>query len=150
MSRRSASTYVVDASIAIKWYLNDEDHVSQSFAFLTAYGEGHVVLIAPDHIRYEVANSLRSAARANRVPNEEARNSLWEFLALGIPTVSGDALLLDGYSYAERFGCALYDALYLALADRLGCGFLHADRRLHNTLDGRFARAIWIEDFESL
>lgn len=67
MSLSSASTYVIDASIAMKWYLNDEDHITQALTFFTAYTEGRVVLIAPDHIRYELANSLRSAARAKRI-----------------------------------------------------------------------------------
>lgn len=41
----------------------------------------------------------------------------------------------------------MYDALYLALAEQIGCPFVHADRRLHNTLAGRFPHELWIENY---
>lgn len=35
-------SYIVDASIAIKWYLDDEDHTVEANEILTAYQDGRV------------------------------------------------------------------------------------------------------------
>lgn len=73
-----------------------------------------------------------------------------DFLRLEIPTISGSDLFALGFEFALRFDCAFYDALNLALADQAECPFVHADRRLRNTLNGRFARELWIEDYEPI
>lgn len=147
MQSNNLTRYVVDASIAVKWYLHDEEYVHEAEAVLEAFGSDRIALIAPDHIRYEITNAVRNALRTRRVPVPAERQAITNFLDLGIPTVGANALLIAGYDYALRFDCALYDGLYLALADRAQCPFIHADRRLHNTLNGRFARELWIESF---
>lgn len=138
---------VLDASVAIKWYLDDEDHVAEAEAVLDLYRQGRVRLIAPDHIRFEVANAIRTAVRIGRVTAEQGSQAIRDFLEWRIPTVGSDTLLLYGYDYALRFDCALYDGLYLALADMTGIALVHADRRLQNSLAGRFPSAIWIADY---
>jgi excisionase family DNA binding protein len=55
---RDSSRYVVDASVAAKWDLNDEEYQDPAYALLIDYQEGRTQLIAPDHLRYEVANTL--------------------------------------------------------------------------------------------
>jgi predicted nucleic acid-binding protein len=44
-------------------------------------------------------------------------------------------------------GCSYRDAGYLALADLLGCPFVHADDKLRDKLAGRFPHEVWIEDY---
>jgi predicted nucleic acid-binding protein len=46
-----------------------------------------------------------------------------------------DASLIDAtLVVAERFGCTVYDAAASALAARLGCAFVSADRRAHGRM----------------
>jgi predicted nucleic acid-binding protein len=139
--------YVVDASIALKWYLRDEQHAAEARAVEDDFGAGTIRLIAPDHVRYEIANALRVAERSRRITGELATGSLTRFLTSNIELVESNELLLAGFDYASRYGCAVYDGLYLALADMAQCPLVHADRRLHNTLAGTFARELWIEDY---
>jgi predicted nucleic acid-binding protein len=124
------STYIVDASIAIKWVLDDEDRSDEARAILLAYQQDQINLIAPDHIEHEVLNAIRTGVRMNRLSAQEGRG-----------------LFVRGIDYALSFDCAFYDGLYLALADRVGCPFVHADLRLRNTLRGAFARELWIDNF---
>ena len=147
MSQGEIPGYILDASIAMKWYLDDEDHTSESDAILTAFREGQITLYAPDHIRYEVANALRNAVRRERIADARGREALSEFLSWQIPTVGGDALVRAGYEIAIRYSCALYDGLYLALAENTDLPLIHADLRLHNTLGRRFSAEVWIEDY---
>lgn len=105
-----------------------------------------VHLTAPDHFRYEVPNALRTAVRRQRMTVHQATRSIENLFDLGIEFVDGDDLIVTGSLYAFRYNIALYDALYLVLADRANAPFVHADRRLSNSLRNRFAHATWIED----
>lgn len=120
---------VVDASVAVKWHLPDELHAQHAQALLADYRDGRVELLAPDHIRHEVANAINVAVLTNRLSPAQGATAIDEFLAWQIQFVRDDDLVVLGYGYAQRYGCAYYDALYLALADRTACPFVRADRR---------------------
>lgn len=143
----SKRRYVLDASIAFKWYLDDEEHVDDARAILASYVRNEIALLAPEHIRYEVPNALLVAANRQRLDLPTANLAVSNFLATRISTAGDYAMLTSAFDYATRFKCAFYDALYLVMADRFECPFVHADRRLHNTLAGRFPRELWIEDY---
>ena len=139
--------FVVDASIAMKWQFGDEEHAFEAERILTDFEQNRIILIAPDHLRYEVANALRTAVRTGRMSSADAREALDAFLQLGIATYRDDEMIRRGFDLAIQYDCAAYDGLYLALAGFAQCALLHADRRLRNTLAGRFARELWIEDY---
>lgn len=147
MTTNARRLVVVDASIAIKWFLNDEDHVAEALVILAAIGTGELLAIAPDHIRYEVSNALRTAVRTNRITITQAIRALDELENLDIPMVNDHQLLRDGLDVALRLGCAFDDGLYLALSERTVSQVVHADRRLRNTINARFPREVWIDDF---
>jgi predicted nucleic acid-binding protein len=142
-------TFAIDASVATKWYLPDEELVPNAIAVFADYREGRIALLAPDHIQQEVGNAVRNAVRRGRITDDQARAAIQEILTWDFAFVETRSLLASGLELALVYGCALYDALYLALAERADCHVVHADRRLHNTLGGRFARALWIEDYRS-
>jgi predicted nucleic acid-binding protein len=139
---------VVDASIATKWFLNDEEFAYEADALLRAFHEETVSLYAPDHIRYEVGNALRNAVRRERITDAQGRRALSMFLAWQIPTTTNDDLIRAAYDHAIEFDCAFYDGLYLALASETGTPLVHADQRLRNTLIGRFDLELWIGNLE--
>jgi predicted nucleic acid-binding protein len=128
--------------------LDDEPYIDHAVDVFAAFSEGHIDLIVPQHIRYEVANALRNAVRRRRFPVERARVTLMEFLELDIPIVSGHGLISRAWDVAQRYDCPFYDGLYVALSDTTSLPFIHADRRLRNSLGGRFPQEIWIERFQ--
>ena len=139
--------FVVDASVAVKWHLDDEGQAEQALALLAEYREGRVDLTAPDQIRYEVANAIRVATRTRRLGFREGRTAIGLFLSWGIPTASADDLILAAYDLAEQLSCSLYDVLYVALAQAANCPLIYADRALRRLLEGRFPLALWIGDY---
>jgi predicted nucleic acid-binding protein len=140
---------IVDASVAVKWYLRDEDDLTAADTLLTDFREDRIQLVAPEHIRYEVPSAFRNAMRTNRLTLEQVRRAIAGFLAWPITTVRDDDVILAASDQAVRFGCSFYDGLYLALAESTQHPFVHADLRLRNALGTQFPLAIWLDDYAS-
>lgn len=143
-----APRYVVDASVAVKWHLEDEPQTDEALAFLDDYREARISVLAPDHIRYEVPSAIKSAVAMGRINASEGRQAIELFLVLRLPAVRSESLLLLGYEQATRYGCSFYDGLYLALAAASRCPLVHADLKLKKRLQGRFPFEMWIEDYQ--
>ena len=143
----TADTFVVDASVAVKWHLNDEEHAEAAARLLTRFGRGELTLVAPDHIRYEVPAAITVATIGTqpRLTVQEGQEAIEEFLDLGLTTVSTDDLILAAYPLVHRYNIALYDALYVALALRSQCSFVTADRRLYQRIR-QLPGVVWVSD----
>ncbi len=120
--------YVVDASVAVKW-LVDEAGSDRALDLR------HENLIAPELVRIEAANVLRSLA-AREAISEDVAISRFAFFQNAPVTIVGhdDALERRALELALRFRHPVYDCIYLALAER-------TDRTLI-TADDRFVRRI--------
>jgi predicted nucleic acid-binding protein len=141
----TAETVVVDASVAVKWLLQDEDYAPEAERLLTRFSQGDVILAAPDHIRYEVPAAITVATIGSqpRLTRQQGQSAIEEFLALGLTTVGTDRLILAAYPLVHQYAIALYDALYLALSRQLGCSLVTADRKLYQRI-GRLPEVHWI------
>jgi predicted nucleic acid-binding protein len=142
-----ADAWVVDASVAAKWYLRDEEHAAPSLALLRSYQQGLTALIAPHFIRYEVARSLLRAGQQARLSEEDARQQLEHFLRLGIHTEEDpDSRLLAAQALSRSLRVGFYDALYLALAEDAGFRFVTADAELYHRVRDDLPYVTWIGD----
>ncbi len=149
----TAELLVVDASVATKWYLTDEPDAEIAAGVLNRFGRGEVALIAPQQIRAEVPSAITVATRMiprgqtdPRRTVEQGARAIADFLALSLPTIDDDRLVADAYVAAQQHGCAFYDALYLALAQRLGVRLVLADQRFY-TLIRHLSLAVWLADY---
>jgi predicted nucleic acid-binding protein len=138
--------FVVDASVASKWYLTDEEGTEAAAALLDAFGADRVTLFAPEQIRYEVPSAFLNALRRRRWTTTQARQAIEGFLALPTVTIGTPQLVLTGFDQTLRYGCSLYDGLYVALAEMTNTPLIHADAGLRNALADRFPLAIWLAD----
>jgi predicted nucleic acid-binding protein len=117
-------TLVVDASVALKWVLNEPDsYLAQALA------EGEEELLVPDFWLNEACNVLWLQVRKRVFTPDEAREGLGLLRALVPPTATGD---LDLHDVALDIGLAVnhstYDTLYLAFAIAMGArGVVVAD-----------------------
>jgi predicted nucleic acid-binding protein len=147
----AAEAFVVDASVAAKWHLKGEVYDDQARLLLTRLGEGRAALAAPSQIRYEVPAAITAATlgRAPRLSHEDGLSAIAEFLRLPLVPYddSGLILVLGAYALVHRHGIAFYDALYLALAQRLAVPLLTADRRLYQRI-GRLREVVWLGDYQ--
>jgi predicted nucleic acid-binding protein len=127
---------VLDASVAVKWFLaENESGLEAAAALLEDHSAGRARLIAPTLIVHEMLGVF-----ARRLPPElraDAVDGLFDVgIALVEPTrdAAREAALLIG-----RHQLSAFDAAYAQLAFQLGCDLATADRRLARALDGAVA-----------
>jgi len=136
------TAYVVDASVAIKWFVPE----IYSDAALRLCRAGNR-LVAPDLMLIEAGSILWKKFRISEITQAQAGLILKTMKSLPLKIYpSGDILEL-----ALNVACALdrtvYDSLYLALAITLECQLVTADRRFQNAIEAsNFAKhIIWVE-----
>lgn len=136
------SRFVVDASVAVKWYL-PEIHDVHARRLLVGGG-----LFAPDLIFSEVANILWKRVRAGQVLEAEAQAVAQALCALPLSIVPSLPLTLSALAIACGTQSTVYDSLYLALAVRERAVMVTADEKLVNALrDTPLASYVmWVED----
>lgn len=120
---------VVDASVAVKWFL--EEPASDEAGQLLEGKEG---LTAPQLIRLEVAGAFTRRARAGQLESTDAQQlcTRWfDEVARGVVSLVDDAVLLPAaVAQALAIQHPLPDCLYLVLAEELGASLVTSDRRL--------------------
>lgn len=119
---------VVDASLAVKWVLEEED--SEEARRLSNYWSSmDVQPAAPRLLVYEVANVLHLKIRGGQSPIEEALKAFTNFIASDIELIDTGTVHARAVEIANQLNQgAVYDAHYLALAEHLDCEFWTADR----------------------
>ena len=128
------NTLVIDASIAIKWVIEEEG----TPLALTLRREAK--LLAPELLVAECANILWKKARRNELSREEALLAARLLQTAAIELVPTRSLLAAATRIAIELDHRAYDCLYLALAIENDCRFVTADERFLRKLGGRRSR----------
>ena len=140
------SRWVVDASVAVKWFL-PEVHSDEAVRLL----RDDYVLFAPDLIWAEFGNVLWKKWRQREIEADMARRILEDFRRFPLEVHSSGILLASAWTIAEEFHRTMYDSLYLALAESQGYRLVTADHRFYNSLkDSRLGPMLLkVEDLPS-
>ena len=144
----AAEACVVDASVAAKWYLKDEEHREQANHLLARLSAGRAVLAAPVQIRYEVPSAIIAAHRRRepRLSREAADEAVAQFLATDLTTYHAPGLIRLAVPLVYQHDIALYDAVYLALAQQLDVPLITADRRLYQRIR-QLPNVVWLGEY---
>lgn len=139
--------YVVDASVAVKWFLTEE-HAEAARRLLSA----GLDLSSPDLVRAEFGNVMWKRWRRGDLSAEAVGAALDHLGRLPLKIETSEPLVSTAWEIARRFDRSFYDSLYIALAVRADCSLVTADRSLYNSLrDGDLAeRLVWVEELGSV
>ena len=131
---------VVDASVAAKWLLPsaNEPFSQKALRLLYSYVNRGIEILIPDLFWAEIGNVLWKAARAGRCTVEQAQIGLDKVIVQKFLTISSRSLLYSAFDIASASGCAIYDCLYIALAEASRAEFLTADEKLVNAVGARY------------
>jgi len=111
------SDFVLDASLALQWFLDDETDRTYSLAVLASLSEKRALV--PLLWYYEVGNGLLMAYRRKRITFDQIDAFLTRLKALPIDLAQqSPPEILDLPALAQSHGLTNYDAAYLALALR--------------------------------
>jgi predicted nucleic acid-binding protein len=142
-----ADAFVVDAGVAIKWYVPESDE-AEAKRFLASGFELHV----PELFFPEFGNIVWKKARVLKIPEMTTDEGLDTIrLLLGVSlTVHPMAPLLEA-AYEIAAGPArptVYDCCYLVLAEALGCRLVTADRAFYSALkpSRHGPHLLWVAD----
>lgn len=122
---------VVDASLTLAWYFEDERTSAVDDLLDRVVREGAIV---PSLWRLEVVNGLQVAIRRGRIDAAYRDRALQQ---LGLLPITVDAETVTRawtttLGLADRFGLTLYDAIYLELAQRRALPLATLDRALRS------------------
>jgi len=132
-------TFVVDASVTLSWYLDDEPN-DYADRMLNRLADDSAVV--PNIWFLEVANGLLIAERRGRITQADVArvSGTLTGLPISVGDLSLDAALGPIFTLARSHDLSAYDAAYLELAMREGLPLASVDESLR-----RAARVAGVE-----
>jgi predicted nucleic acid-binding protein len=133
--RATHARYVLDASVAAKWFTrHNEADRDRAVGLRALHQAGRCVLVMPEFGILEVLNAVRYSGRAEEADAAKALEFL-ERLRLELVPLDWD-LLRKANAIGWAYQVALYDAAYVALAECVGYPLLTSDEAMVRKLKG--------------
>lgn len=121
--------FVLDASIAVKWYsAYGEDDLARADELLQVYVEGSCEFMAPTLIVYELGNALRFNPNF-KVP--DIKRAMKDFFDLQITLEDPSQFMNSAIDLAFKYSLTVYDAVYAALSQITGIPLITADYQFY-------------------
>ncbi len=114
---------IVDASVAVKWMIDEEG------SDLARELLGRVDLIAPTLIHAEVGNAIWKKQRRGEYAGHAELTALPDLFATLIQTIDEAPMMARALDLAIRLDHAVYDCVYLAVAEALDDALITADAK---------------------
>jgi predicted nucleic acid-binding protein len=137
--------YVLDCSVALKTVLPEVDS-GKAIRLLKDYRQAIHELLAPDIFAPEVANGLATAERQARIQTGEAGIFLADVLQNAPLIYSSTPLLARAIEISVANKLAVYDCIYLSLAEAEGCEMVSADDTFVKKMREKFSFLVRLAD----
>lgn len=143
--RESPKTYIIDASVCIKWFSSrDEGDVIIASSLRTQHMNRNIFLAAPDIIVYEVVNAL---AYNPLFDTEKLNMAVKSLYAMGIRFIPPYAeVLVESSKLHFSKKITIYDSIYIALAKHINTQCITADEKLFEKVRG-IGNVILLKDY---
>ena len=137
----------IDASVALKWYLADEEYSQKALGVLDKYVSNDLDILAPSLLEYEVINGLVIAAKRGRIPKDKIHMAADGFTNLELKLKNISLYAPKVIHYCQVCNRSAYDASYLAVASEEKIPFVTADKGLFNAVRKDLKWVEWLGDF---
>jgi len=134
---------VVDASVAIKWYVPEV--YEQEASRLQKSGDE---LHAPELILPEFGNIVWKKIIRREITEKEGQKIVTEFSRLNLVYHPQRQIIKSAFTGAMMTSQTVYDWTYMVLALSLGCQFVTADERFYKALETTKLKKhlLWVGD----
>lgn len=132
---------VLDASVAIKWFVEDETGRPEAIELLDRIRDDPSTFVVPELFFNEMLAVLARLVGSDAAP---LRSHLEALQDLGMERVgNGRELISRASDIASRYRLSGYDSIYAACADLTGGCWLTADLQAHRRIQRlRISRAV--------
>lgn len=138
--------YVVDASVALKWVIDEVDS-DKARQLRDEFRNGTCSAFAPDFFAVECGHAIFRAERKRLITPGQSSLLLADLL-LDCPLLRESLpLVARAAAIVSVVPVGFYDAVYLALAEQEGCELITADAKLAKHCGGAFP---FVTDLASL
>ena len=144
----SVKRIVIDASVALKWALRDEEIIPQADTLLDDLLAGQLSIFVPTLFDYEITNTLKVAVSRGRLSESDAQLALVKYRLYLIERADFLPLQDSTLQLALRHNRSAYDSAYLALAQSLGLWLITGDKRFYNAVGSVLDWVKWIEEYQ--
>ena len=127
--------WVVDTSALIRLFVPDGPIPDTLEGALRSAERGEDVLCAPDLILAEAGQVLHKKRIAGLLTDDEVSRMVGDILSLPIRITPHSDIISPACQIAAREVLTVYDALFLALAEKLGGRLITADAVLRGSAD---------------
>lgn len=125
--------WIVDSSVAIKWFVEEDDSDDAIRLVNIATSRG-IKLIAPDFLLIEIANILWKKTFKNEISNNQAIEILSVTETYFEEIIPARELLKQAQAFSQSLNHPIYDCLYLATTSLSKGSFITADAKLYNKM----------------
>jgi predicted nucleic acid-binding protein len=122
--------WVVDTSAIVRLFIPDGPLHPEIEAAMNRAMHGADVVLSPELMLAESANVLLRKRRRGELSSDEAEKIIEAIVQLPVRIEPHAPLLVAAFSLADTHNLTVYDALYLALAERHGARLMTCDNRL--------------------
>jgi predicted nucleic acid-binding protein len=127
--------YVVDASVLVKWFLDEKEaDRDRALALRELHISGRSTIFVPQLAQLEVLNAIRFSPKAKEEDGELALEALQDLHLETKPTEPDLLRKANAISWAYKI--TIYDSLYVALAEQVGYPLITADEVMMKKLKG--------------
>jgi predicted nucleic acid-binding protein len=137
--------YVLDCSVAIKWFV-PEELSDKALQLLHEVEAGRVSLVAPESIVAEFGYVLRKAVLNDQMSAERCQAIIEDFTDVPLEWVSLRAFAPQAMRLTASHMANFYDALYIALAINEDLRVLTADAPMTRAF-AKLDRTLRLSDF---
>lgn len=111
--------YVVDASAAVGWFVQEEGGIDTAFLL-----DSSIVRIVPDLVFSEVANVLQRKLRLGHLTLGQAKDALSSLDHVFDKVICSTVLFKQAFELSRKLDHSVYDCMYLATALSTNDSFL--------------------------
>lgn len=122
--------WVVGTSAVVRLFVPDGPLHPDIEPAMNRAMHGSDVVLAPDSMLAEASNVLLRKKRRGELSSEEVQEIVETIVSLPVRIEPHASLLVAAFSLADAYDLTVYDALYLALAERHGARIITCDERL--------------------
>lgn len=125
--------FVVDTSVAIKWftYTNETD-IFQAKKFLFDVQGGKIIVLAPAIFLAELANVFLLSKKLTALQTKTAIEIIGNS-RIAIAAINKE-IIISAVILAEKHEITVYDAIFLSLAKQWNCPLISADQKSHGKI----------------